>query len=124
MLVEIPNTKQVKGEPLRKWYFSKDLDLVVWFDSSGDPCAFQLAYDKHRGEHSITWKKESGYSHYRVDDGERQAGFFETPLLYVNGPFKKDAVLEKFLKESDELPVMVTNFVAEKLRTFDEHDRK
>jgi len=124
MLVEIPNTKQVKGEPPRKWYFSKDLDLVVWFDTSGNPVAFQLAYDKHKGEHSITWKKESGYSHYRVDDGERQAGNFETPLLYVNGPFKKDAVLEKFLVESDKLPANVKNFVAGKLRAFDEPEQK
>jgi hypothetical protein len=119
MLREIPNTKQVAGEPPRKWYFSQDLDLVVWFDPAGVPCAFQLAYDKYKGEHSIAWHSERGYRHSIVDDGERQAGDFETPLLYANGPFKKDSVLEKFLKLSEELPSAVKDLVVKKLREFD-----
>jgi hypothetical protein len=118
MLRELPNTKQVEGEPTRKWYFSNDLDLVVWFGQTGTPCAFQLAYDKFQGEHSIAWRAERGYSHYIVDDGERQAGDFETPLLYENGQFRRDAVLEKFLELSGELPLPVAKFLAEKLREF------
>lgn len=118
MLRELPNTKQVEGELPRKWYFSHDLDLVVWFDPAGLPCAFQLAYDKYRGEHSISWHIAKGYRHYVVDDGERYAGSFETPLLYANGPFKRDVVLEKFLALSGELPSSVAELVAEKLREF------
>jgi hypothetical protein len=118
MLRELPNTKQVEGEPLRKWYFSHDLDLVVWFDPAGVSCAFQLAYDKYRGEHSISWHFERGYCHYVVDDGERYAGCFETPLLYANGPFKRDAVLEKFHALSSDLPSDIAELVAEKLRGF------
>jgi hypothetical protein len=118
MLRELKNTKQVEGESPRKWYFSYELDLLVWFDQTGAPCAFQLAYDKYKGEHSIAWHAERGYSHYTVDDGERRAGDFETPLLYANGPFRKKAVLEKFLDLSGELPSPVTEFVAEKLRKY------
>jgi len=118
MLRELQNTKQVEGELPRKWYFSHDLDLVVWFDQAGFPCAFQLAYDKYKGEHSIAWHDERGYSHYAVDDGESRAGNFETPLLYANGPFKRDAVLEKFLGLSGELPLPVVEFVEEKLRKY------
>lgn len=118
MLRELPNTKQVEGELPRKWYFSHDLDLVVWFDPAGVPCAFQLAYDKYRGEHSISWHIEKGYRHYVVDDGESYAGCFETPFLYANGPFKRDAVLEKFLALSGELPSAVAELVAEKLSQF------
>ena len=118
MLRELPNTKQVEGEPPRKWYFSHDLDLVVWFDPAGIPCAFQLAYNKYRGEHSISWHFERGYRHYVVDDGERHSGCFETPFLYANGPFNRDAVLERFLAQSGGLPVSVAELVAEKLREF------
>lgn len=119
MLRELPNVRQVQGEPPRKWFFSHDLDLVVWFDPAGMPCAFQLAYDKYRGEHSLSWHHESGYRHYVVDDGERTAGHGETPFLYANGPFKRDTVLEQFLALSGLLPATVAELVIDKLRTFD-----
>jgi hypothetical protein len=118
MLRELRNTKQVEGEPLRKWFFSHLLDLVVWFDPAGIPCAFQLAYDKYHGEHSISWHYEAGYSHYAVDDGESKPGYSETPFLYANGPFKKDAVLEQFLALSGELPLDIAELVEAKLREF------
>lgn len=118
MLRELPNTKQVEGELLKKWYFCNELDLVVWFGLTGAPCAFQLAYDKYDGEHSISWHHEIGYHHYAVDDGERKAGCFGTPLLYADGPFKRDAVLERFLALSSQLPHSVAVLVAEKLREF------
>jgi hypothetical protein len=120
MLRELPNTKQVPGESMRKWYFCKELDLVVWFDLAGVPCAFQLAYDNYGDEHSISWHHERGYHHYVVDDGQRKGGSFETPLLYANGPFKRDEVLEKFLTLSDQLPPSITEVVVEKLREFNE----
>ena len=119
MLRALRNTRQVKGEPRRKWFFSNDLDLVVWFDTEGMPCAFQLAYDKYKGEHSISWNAESGYRHYVVDDGEHSAMRSDTPFLYANGPFRKDAVLEKFLVQSGNLPHTIVQLVEEKLRGFD-----
>lgn len=118
MLRELPNTRQVEGEPPRKWFFSHLLDLVVWFDPTGIPCAFQLAYDKYNGEHSVSWHYERGYSHYAVDDGESKAGYSQTPFLYANGPFKKNAVLEQFLALSDELPPAIAELVEVKLREF------
>jgi hypothetical protein len=112
MLFELRNTRQIAGELPRKWYFSQDLDLVVWFDIAGVPCAFQLAY----GEQSISWHFEKGYKHYVVDN----SGWFATPLLREGGRFKKDKVIKQFIALSSELPLAVTELVANKLREFNE----
>jgi hypothetical protein len=119
MLREIPNTRQIEGEPRRAWYFSHDLDLVVWFDAADAPCGFQLAYDKYRGEHSITWNRDTGFRHYMVDDGEKSALNSATPFLYADGPFPRDTVLERFVALSGELPPGIAAFVADRLRDFD-----
>lgn len=118
MLREIPNTQQVDGEPRRTWFFCHDLDLVVWFDAADAPCGFQLAYDKYRGEHSIEWNRDTGFRHYRVDDGEGDLGS-RTPFLHADGPFKRDSVLETFSALSGELPPAIAALVTAKLRDFD-----
>lgn len=118
MLREIPNVQQVAGEAKRRWFFCNDIDLVVWEDS-GTICGFQLAYDKHRNEHSLSWDKERGYAHYVVDDGEPMAGVNNTPFLYADGPFRPDRVLDLFLTMSSEVPAEIVTFVVARLREFD-----
>lgn len=103
MLRELLNTRQIKGELPRKWYFSEELDLVVWFNPAEIPCAFQLAYDKNSYEKSISWHFEKGYRHYVVNNSR----WFATPLLNEGGLFKKDKVLKQFLALSSELPLPV-----------------
>lgn len=114
MLSELLNVRQVAGEPKRRWFFCQELDLVVW-EADGAICGFQLAYDKHRHEHSISWRQERGFAHYGVDDGEPMAGVNSTPLLYANGPFKRDHVLKRFLALSLEMPRDIVTFVEGKL---------
>jgi RimJ/RimL family protein N-acetyltransferase len=116
MLREISDVRQIEGEPRRAWYFCHEQDLVVWFDGEGVPCAFQLAYDKGVGEHSITWSRERGYRHWIVRDDGRNA----TPLLYPAGPFSKEIVLRSFLSLSAELPVPVVELVEDRLGRCDE----
>jgi len=118
MLREIPNVQQVSGEAKRRWFFCNDIDLVVWEEENGAICGFQLAYDKHREEHSFSWHKERGFAHYVVDDGEPMAGVNDTPFLYVDGPFKRDRVLELFLSMSSEVPAEIVTFVEARLREF------
>lgn len=118
MLRELPNVKQVAGEPKRRWFFCHDIDLVVWEDEAGSICGFQLAYDKHRNEHSLFWSRDKGFTHYAVDDGEPMAGVNDTPFLYANGPFKRDRVLEQFLALAAELPSGISSFIEGKLREF------
>jgi hypothetical protein len=122
VLRELPNTKQVPGEPKRRWYFCHDLDLVVWFDETETPIAFQLAYDKPHAEHSISWHFDHEFKHYVVDNGNPLGTGFQTPFLYVDGPFeaKRERVLGTFARLSAELPPPVVQFVSEKLREFNE----
>ena len=119
MLRELKKVQQVTGEPKRRWFFAHEIDLVVWEEDNGSITGFQLAYDKHRDEHSISWQKERGFSHYVVDDGEPLAGANHTPFLYIDGPFKSDRVLELFLSMSAEVPANVVACVVAKLREFD-----
>ena len=53
VLRELPRVQQVPGEPRRRWFHGHEMDLVVWEGADGAPIGFQLAYDKHRNEHSI-----------------------------------------------------------------------
>ncbi len=119
MLQSLHNTRQIAGEPKRQWFMADDLDLVVWFDEQEAICAFQLTYDRNTSEHALLWRAEansgSGYRHYEVNTKGRAV----TPLLYANGPFKRDAVLAKFLALSDDMPEAVVAFIADKLRAFD-----
>ena len=113
MLRELANTKQVEGEPIRKWYFAPDQDLVVWFDPIDQPIAFQLAY----GDRSVSWHPTRGYRHYMVD--EKFAGWFGTPLLNEGGVFPKAEVISRFRSISSELPSSVRALVCEKLDSFE-----
>jgi hypothetical protein len=118
MLRELPNVRQVAGEPRRRWFFCHEIDLVVFEDEEGI-CGFQLAYDKHRDEHSLAWNRDRGFTHYAVDDGEPFAGVNATPFLYADGPFKRDRVLDRFLALAAGIPPDISAFVAERLREFD-----
>ena len=115
MLQPLHNTRQIAGEPKRQWFMADDLDLVVWFDEAEAVCAFQLTYDRNASEHALLWRTGSGYRHYEVNTKGRAV----TPLLYANGPFKRDAVLTKFLALSNDMPQSVVDVIAEKLRAFD-----
>ncbi|MBL8479390.1 MAG: hypothetical protein JNK59_08775 [Sterolibacteriaceae bacterium] len=119
MLRELQNVQQSAGGAKRRWFFCHDLDLVVWEEDSGSISGFQLAYDKHRNEHSVSWRKDRGFTHYVVDDGEPMAGVNDTPFLYANGPFGRDRVLDLFLALAAGVPPDIVDFVAARLREFD-----
>lgn len=121
MLLEIRNVHQEPGEPPRRWWFSHEQDLLVWFGDDGTPVAFQLAYGKYRDEHAIRWKVNSGFSHYRVDDGETTAFGFGAPLLMAGGDFDAPQVLKRFRELSAEMPRDIADFVAARLREHPEY---
>lgn len=118
MLREIRNTRQVPGEPPRRWFFAHDQDLLVWFGDDNRPVAFQLAYGKYRAERAVRWKEATGFRHYEVDagiDGREQ------PLLMPDGPLDAAGVLNGFLALSGEVPREIVEFVAEQLRRHPEY---
>lgn len=117
-LRELHDVRQIPGEPRRRWFFCHDLDLVVWQQADGAISGFQLAYDKQRREHSLSWDCQRGFTHYRVDDGEPRAGVNATPFLYADGPFQSGRVLALLLASAVEVPAGIVEFVAARLREF------
>lgn len=115
MLRELTHVQQKPGEPRRRWFFSHDLDLVVWVDADDRPIGFQLAYDKDRGEHSITWDDERGFRHFVVDEGNPLAGRAQTPLLWANGPFEPARVTHRFRALAGGVPSHLADFVIARL---------
>lgn len=118
MLKEIRDVRQIEGEPKRRWFFCHAIDLVVWEEENRAICGFQLAYDKHKNEHALTWHKGRGFAHYVVDDGEPTANVNATPLLYTTDSFDSERVLMQFLALAAEIPGEISAFVQAKLRGF------
>ncbi len=118
-LRELPRVRQVAGEPRRRWFHGHEMDLVVWEGEDGALLGFQLAYDKHRDEHSIAWRAGRGFAHYLVDDGEAAPLANETPFLHPDGAFERDRVLADFLAAAAALPPGIAGFVSARLREFD-----
>lgn len=116
MLREIPNARQVPGEPHRRCFFSRRQDLWVWFGDDGTPVAFQLAYGKYRDEHAIRWKAGTNFVHERVDDGENTGVIKQAPILVHDGPFRASDLVRQFQAESGELPRDIADFVLARLR--------
>jgi hypothetical protein len=118
MLRELPPKQQPEGEPIRRWFFSHEQDLVVWLDGDAQIRGFQLCYDKHKSEHAITWQREKGFEHSVVDDGESGGLDFQTPFLYPNGCCDIDRVLARFSKLSAAVPTDIVVFVIERLKEY------
>ena len=119
-LYEIRNVQQVPGEPRRRWYFSHEMDLIVWSDAADQPLFFQLSYDKHRIERIVRWKSANGFTHWLANDratdedawwGSQGAGF-----MVPDGPFDARRVRARFLTLSGAMPWNITEFVANQLR--------
>lgn len=121
MLLEIRNVEQVPGEPRRRWFFSHEQDLLIWFEDDGKPVAFQLSYGKYRNEHAIRWKAERGFDHYSVDDGESGALTNDAPILVADGVFPASRVLKRFNELSAEMPRDIAEFIAARLREHPEY---
>jgi hypothetical protein len=118
MLREIPETRQIRGEPRRRWFNSAGMDLYVWYDGDGEPLGFQLCYGKPDAERAFTWFRPASFSHMRVDHGAAPGGRHSgTPLLVPDG-FVDPSLLGEFERERIELPQELAALVAEKVRAF------
>jgi hypothetical protein len=115
----LPDTRQVEGEPRRRWFSSPDLDLIVWADESGAIVGFQLCYDKTRGERALTWRVGRGYDHMGVDDGEQSPGQYKsTPILVADGFFDRERVTRLFVESSESIPQDIRTTIAELLKGY------
>ena len=118
MLVEIPNTRQIAGEGIRRWFTDEYFDLIVWYDDTKTLIGFQLCYDKDGRERAVTWTREHGFQHNRIDAGEVTGHAKMTPIVLADGVFSRDPVADRFRSESREIEPGVASFVYETLKRY------
>lgn len=113
MLKEISNTAQPSGVLKRRWFHSPEQDLYLWENEIGEIVEFQLCYSKSRNERALSWKVGSGFSHYRVDNGEVTGRAKNTPILSLNRSFDIETILAQFSTLAETVPKNVVDFVIE-----------
>ncbi len=118
MMYEVRPVRRHTGEPERRWFVDDRMDLLVWTGDDGGIVGFQLCYDRNRNPHALTWHRERGYAHHRIDQGEGRPGRPKSiPLLVADGRFPREAAGE-FRRRSAAVERRVADFVLEKLRTY------
>ena len=86
MFEEFINLRQDKNG-YRRLFFTKNMDLYIWYDKKdGEIIGFQIVYEKNNEQKAFTWKKENGFTHDTVDDGDKY--FNLTPILIPDGEVK------------------------------------
>ncbi len=102
MLVEIKDVRQIPNEGFRRWFRDREFDLIVWYEDNA-VSGFQLCYDKTGLERALTWHKEDGYSHNKIDDGENPFSNKMAPILVADGVFKKAEVAKSFKQHAAQI---------------------
>ncbi len=116
MLEEIEDTGQEPGESSRRWFSDSYCDLIVWEDKGGGVIGFQLCYGKGVDEHALTWRKNGGFTHHRVDDGEKPGlGHKSTPILVPDGEVSLSSLAEEFSERSRNIDSELSEFIYKKL---------
>lgn len=118
MLREISETRQIRGEPRRRWFNSDAMDLYVWYDNENAPLGFQLCYGKPNAERALTWFRPASYSHMRVETGPAEGHGRGTPLLVVDGLFEPLSVRADFARLGADLAPDVRDLVIARLDAF------
>jgi hypothetical protein len=126
MLREIRNVRQADPLLTRRWFQSDYFDLFIWSGKEGTAesavVMVQLCYDLRRNERAITWKRDIGFFHDGVDDGEGSGphgtGGNATPILVANGPYDAEQVNRRFLRESAEMPIELRKLVIARLHEY------
>ena len=118
MLREIPNICQIPGEPFRRWFTGKYLDLIIWYYD--DHCTFQglqFCYRLGRSEKALTWFEGKGYTHETIYDGEERPGRHKmAPIMLRNTAFRKEEILILFQSRAEHLERGIIEFVSRKIR--------
>lgn len=116
MLYEIHNIRQNEGESKRRWFTDDFFDLLIWLDKRNEITGFQLCYDKSGDQRALTWHRESGYTHNRVDEGESKPGKPKSiPMLVLDGRFENEEIASIFKKKSTNIEKSISEFIYKKI---------
>lgn len=115
MMREVPNVRQIKGDPRRRWFCDSYFELIVWYQEDRIQ-GFQLCYDVDRHPRAFTWTTGNTSTHHGIDDGDSTDGHHKmSPVLVHDGDFDATSVRTRFAAEAKELPIEIRRFVEGKL---------
>jgi hypothetical protein len=123
VLAEYESVRQIRGEGHRRWFTDEYFDLIVWSDRPGSDrshiTGFQLCYDRNGYERALTWTRDRGFSHERIDSGENSPGSPKsTPILVADGNFHGASVRNRFRAASSGIDRNIADLVLEKLTEY------
>lgn len=121
LLTELRPTRQIPGEPPRRWFTSAGMDLIVWLDDTGRLLRCQLCYGKPLAEHALDWRPGRGLLHLAVDDGSGRLPLHKaSPVLAADGPADLAAIRRDFAAASALIPEPLRTQVLNLLETPDD----
>jgi hypothetical protein len=118
MLREIPGVRQDRPNLKRRWYQDDFFDLYTWHAADGLLISFQLCYDIRGRERALSWHREHGFSHNKVDGGDGGRLGRMSPLLVGGGPFPHRFVRERFAGSAAILDHPTRDLIIDKMREF------
>jgi hypothetical protein len=121
VLREILAVRQDRPELRRRWFQDEFFDLYTWQTHSGAIVGFQLCYDLRGRERAVTWHREHGFSHNRIDYGGGSGRMKGTPLLAGDGRFPHRFVRTRFIRHAVSLDAATCTFILDKMREFGRH---
>lgn len=117
MLREIPHVRQDKPGLKRRWYQNEFFDLYTWHAPDGALVSFQLCYDVRGRERALSWHREHGCSHTRIDAGD-DGPLSRTPILVGGGRFPNRIVRERFAQEAAILAAPTRDLIIARMREY------
>lgn len=117
MLREIPHVRQDKPGIVRRWFQDGYFDLWTWEEAEGGALtAFQLCYDKRNDERALSWRRDHGFDHLRVQTGRNQDS---TALLQGEGGVFPALIVSRKLKAAAQcLPKTMRAFIFHKVKAY------
>ncbi|MBT8131726.1 MAG: hypothetical protein KJO35_05600 [Gammaproteobacteria bacterium] len=116
MLREIKKITQSNTKKRKRWFSDPDIDLMVWQENDGSISRFELSLDKGINEHALTWKKNQGLQHYRVDDGENCPMHHKmSPLLKPDNARSIGGIQKDFSAAAESIDKGIADFIKTRL---------
>jgi len=119
MLREIPHVRQDTPGIVRRWFQDAYFDLWTWEEAEGGALtAFQLCYDKRRDERALSWRRDHGFDHLRVQTG--RGGDVDSAALLQGegGVFPAIIVSRKLKAAAAPLPDLMRRFIFHKVKAY------
>ncbi len=122
MLIEFTNINQKEADRgiFRRWFGDEFFDLIVWYDTQHTITGFQLCYNRIKNPHALTWKRDEGIYHDKIDEGRAYHDKL-TPILVADGLFRSDIIYDKFAEASSEIEEQIRNLVLNKIKEYDSY---